>query len=370
MRRTDPYRIAHVVGVRPHFMKLASLYHRISQRAEMSQVVIHSGQHYDHNLYGAFLDDFDLPDPDYNLEVVADDQTTQVGSMIEKFGALFTRLNPDMVFVYGDTNTTVAGAIAAAKTNIPLAHVEAGLREFDKSIPEEVNKLLIDAVADLLFCPTATAVEILERGNPVGEVHLVGDVVTDLVLNESDKLDTTVLEQLELKDGEYFFATCHRAVNTGSRSNLYSILEAFAEAHKPVIFAIHPRTKKAVNNHGLDSLLSSANIRVVEPQNFWSTQALIKHAAATITDSGGVIKESYLHQTPCIIIDYQTEWVETVNEGWATIAGPNSAEIASALVNIPKGDAQSMFLGDGNASGQIIVHSLNYLNAKDQTQQK
>lgn len=347
------FKIAHIIGARPHFMKLAPIFHLAKSKKQFKQVIIHTGQHYDPELSDRFLTEFFLPKPKYNLEVGSQSQVPQIGNVLIKLDEVLDKVKPDIVFVYGDTNSTVAGAIAAAKKNIPLAHIEAGLREFDKSIPEEVNKLLIDSVSDLLFCPTQTAVDNLNTSPSIGMVHLVGDVVVDLIL-QGRKMKGTALKKYNLSPEEYYFATCHRAFNTDDKDNLKEILTSFFTLDKPVIFPIHHRTRAAVNKFNLEGLLRSKNIICIDPVGFWETQELIANAKCTITDSGGIIRESNVHQTPCVIIDYQTEWVESVDAGWAVIAGPEMPQINDAVKNFVIPSEHSSVFGDGTASERIL----------------
>jgi UDP-N-acetylglucosamine 2-epimerase len=274
--------------------------------------------------------------------------------MLIKLDKILSDIEPDMIYVYGDTNSTVAGAIAASKRNIPLAHIEAGLREFDKSIPEEVNKLLIDSVSDLLFCPTQTAVDNILNSNNSGELHLVGDVVVDLLKYRGRKLPSP-LEKHGVFKGEYYFATCHRAANTDNAEHLDDILSALSMLDRPVIFPVHYRTSQAIDEHELYYILElNDNIIDIEPISFWDTQQLIKHAKCVITDSGGIIRESNVHQTPCVIVDKQTEWIESVEEGWAVVTGPDMREIVNAVNTFQIPETHSDVFGDGKASERIL----------------
>ena len=358
------FKLLHIIGARPHFMKLAPVYRAIKRAGKFEQTVIHTGQHYDRELSQGFIEEFDLPDPDVNLNTGSGSHLYQYGQILMGLDEHIPQLSPDLVFVYGDTNSTAAGAIAASKLNIPVGHIEAGLREFDKSIPEEINKLITDSVSDLLFCPTTTAVENLRNSEAVNNVHLTGDVVIDLIVkgdwSDSDKAP----EDMGLHTGEYIFCTLHREANTSNRNNLESILRAFTLAERPVVFPIHPRTKKAVDKFGLQELLNAANVNVIEPIGFWETQNLIRNAKWTITDSGGVIRESYYHGVPCIITDRQTEWVEAVREGWAIIAGPSSEHILNSLNTGLAMNERSFFLGDGNASSRIAQIAADYLEQR------
>lgn len=319
--------------------------------------VVHSGQHYDPDMSQSFFEEFDLPQPDVFLHLGSAPHNIQIGKGILELDEVLSNLQPDLVLVYGDTNTTAAAAIAAAKRNIPVAHIEAGLREFDKSIPEETNKLIADALADIWFAPTQTAVDQLAGEGKTANVCLTGDIVIDLLVRRFGRDSGGSAQK---KDA--VFLTCHRAVNTDNPERLKSILDAVNQLPVPVTFSVHPRTAKAISLHGLDSLLSNPAIRVIQPASFWDTQQLIRESCCVITDSGGVIKEAYFHQTPCIIIDEQTEWVESVNEGWATIAGADTKAITNAFLHQKVPQESKKALGDGKAGVKILQFLKDFLH--------
>lgn len=353
-----------VVGARPQFIKLAGLHRAISRESDIQHIIVHSGQHYDHNMSGQFFVELDIPEPHYNIGIGSGHHNVQMAKCIIGVDEVLEKEKPDLVIVYGDTNTTAAAAIAASKRNIPIAHVEAGLREFDKSIPEEVNKLLTDAVTDLFFTPTQTGVDNLEKVGVTKHVYLTGDISLDL-LYENDKLweKPEVVSKYGVTEN-YIFVTCHRAANTDIQANLEQILGAIQQLKIPVIFAIHPRTEHKIKEYSLQHLVSSDHLRLVEPPGFWETQSLIKHAQMVLTDSGGIIKEAYFHKTPAIILDKQTEWVETVDEGWNVIAGPNKDKILDAVKNWRRPERHSNCIGNGNAGEIIVKEILNYLNVR------
>jgi UDP-GlcNAc3NAcA epimerase len=354
------YKILSIVGARPNFVKAAPVSKALANEGCFDEVIVHTGQHYDYSLSEALFKELGMPAPKYNLKIGSGRQAWQLGEIISKLDGVIEKEKPDAVIVFGDTNSTAAGAIAAAKNNIPVAHVEAGLREFNKSIPEEANKMLTTAVADLYFCPTKTGVSNLENIGITENVHLVGDVGIDLVFNNLEKIiaiEQNVLRQYGLVPGRYFFVTCHRAANTEPQ-NLAPILAALSELPFPVIFPIHPRTQEAIHRFGVPQPSGT-----VQPLGFFETQALIRNARMVITDSGGVIKEAYFHKTPGIIIDRQTEWVETVEEGWNHIAGPDRAKI-QALVRCRKiPEKHTNCLGNGMASAQIASIVKHYLHS-------
>lgn len=347
-------KIISVVGARPQFIKLAAIHKAILKNDEVHHVIVHSGQHYDFNLSGQFFVELSIPEPKYNLEIGSGHHVIQMAKCMIGLIDVFEKEKPDIVFVYGDTNTTAAAAITAAKCNIKLAHIEAGLREWDKSIPEEVNKLLTDAVSDLYFTPTETGRQNLSIEGKTNQVYVTGDLSLDLLY---DMVDVT---PSYLPSEPYIFMTCHRAANTNDIENLKEIMSAIEQISYKVIFAIHPRTKKVLNV--VDPNWAPNHLVFIDPPGFWDTQAYIKNAKYVITDSGGIIKEAYFHKVPVIIIDKQTEWVETIQEGWSTIAGPNSNRILQSVSVWRRPLIHTNCLGDGKAGQRIIAEIIKHLN--------
>jgi len=360
-------KILHIVGNRPHFIKLAPVSRAIKSKEGLEEVIVHTGQHYDQMMSGHFIDELELPKPHYNLEVGSEKPLIQMAKILSGLQEILSEENPDLILVYGDTNSTAAGAIAAAKSNIPLGHVESGLREHNKSVPEEINKLLTDAVTDLYFVPTQTGVDNLGREGKVDHVYLTGDVGLDLVFQSSEKIKTAegILEQYGLEKNEYVFMTCHRAANTASTQSMTEIFSAANQLGKKIFFPAHPRTTKTIKEYSLNGMLEGKHWVITGPIGFFETQALIKNAAYCLTDSGGVIKESYFHKTPAIIIDKQTEWLETIDEGWNHIAGPSQAKIIEIAKNLQLPTEHNNSLGDGTASKQIVEIILSFLNQKN-----
>ncbi len=330
------------------------------------EIILHTGQHYDYLLSGAFFNELEIPVPKYNLEIGSGRQAWQLGRMITGIDAIIEKENPDVIIVFGDTNSTAAGAIAGAKNNIPVAHVEAGLREFNKTIPEEVNKLLTTASADLYFCPTPTGVRNLAKIGITENVHLVGDVGIDLIAPMLKDLDEQMMEigGIKLYPKKYYFFSCHRASNTDNANNLEEILSVLKELPQKVVFSVHPRIEKAMIQQGLVKYTKAKNIILLKPFGFFETQLLIHQAKAVITDSGGIIKEAYFHKTPGIIIDRQTEWIETLQEGWNHIAGPNREQILQLVKTIKPPKTHTNCLGDGTASIKVASILKNYLDAR------
>jgi UDP-GlcNAc3NAcA epimerase len=368
------FKILTVVGARPQFIKAAPLSKAIAESENLTEVLVHTGQHYDYGMSQQFFDELGLPTPQYNLEVGSARHAVQMGHILIKLDAILEKERPDMVIVFGDTNSTAAAAITAAKNNIPLGHVEAGLREWNKMIPEEINKLLTDSVTDLYFCPTTTGVENLKKHGITQNIFLTGDIGIDLIVNGLDKIyqnkaqlfhhlnqSQTTNHQSLITEGSYFFMTCHRASNTNDDDNLKEILSVFDHITEPIVFPIHPRTLATIEQNGLGHYLKKEHVHVIEPIGFWDTQTLIRHAKMVLTDSGGVIKEAYFHKVPCLIMDKQIEWIESVNEGWSHIVGASSERILDKIQHFAPPSVQSQFLGNGTAAKQIVKHISNFL---------
>jgi len=356
------YKIISVVGARPQFIKCAPVSKQL--RKVFKEVIVHTGQHYDYKLSESFFKELEIPVPDYNLEVGSGRHVFQMANIMLKFDQIVEKENPDAIIVFGDTNSTAATAIVAAKNNIPLIHIEAGLREFTKFVPEEVNKLLTDAVADIYFSPTDTGVKNLSAEGKIKNVYNVGDVGIDLINNNLDKINSnsSILQKFNLEKGNYFFVTCHRAANTDDKEKLEKILSVFGELNVPVVFPMHPRTTSAVEKHNLGHLLQPEHIITMDPIGFWDTQTLLRNAKMAITDSGGIIKEAYFHKVPAVIIDTQSEWVETIEEGWNYLAGPDNEKILNRIRTYTTPNVHSNCLGDGTASKKIVEIIEKYLN--------
>jgi UDP-N-acetylglucosamine 2-epimerase len=358
------YKIVSIVGARPQFIKLAALHRAMQYETGLEHIIVHSGQHYDENLSERFFKELNIPVPDYNLGIGSETHNIQIARCISLLDPLLEREKPDMVVVFGDTNTTAAGAITAAKRNIALCHIEAGLREFNKSIPEEVNKLLTDAVTDLFFVPTMAGMQNLQAAGITKNVFLTGDISLDLLYHLPD--NDTILRALNVERKRYIFMTCHRDANTSSPKLLEEILTGAALCGLPIVFTMHPRTKKAIETFGLGRLLPAEAYIVIDPLGFYDTQQLIRNAAAVITDSGGVIKEAYFHKVHGIITDTQTEWVETVEEGWNSVAGPDRYKIQAAFKNWTTPERHSNCIGDGKAGARIVTEIIQFLDARQQ----
>jgi UDP-N-acetylglucosamine 2-epimerase len=331
-------KILTVVGARPQFIKLAPL-SKILRENGINEIIVHTGQHYDENMNDLFFKELEIPEPDYNLGIGSGSHGEQTGRMLIEIEKIILKENPDLVIVYGDTNSTLAGALAASKLHIKLAHVEAGLRSFNKRMPEEINRVLTDHVSDILFCPTQTAVENLKNEGITNGVYLVGDLMFDALLHFSKISDmkSNILERLNIKPKEYYLATIHRAENTDNYERLKNILTAFSKLDEMVVFPIHPRTRKMINYYGLDGLLENDNVKVIDPVGYLDMLKLEKNAKAILTDSGGVQKEAFWLKVPCITLRDETEWIETVNLGWNRLIGSNVEKILKAVRDLKFG---------------------------------
>jgi len=321
-----------IVGARPNFVKLAPVHRSIIEHFE--HIVVHTGQHYDYKMSRIFFQNLRLPDPDYNLAVGSGGHGRQTGEMMKRLETILLREKPRVVLVYGDTNSTLAGALAAAKLRLPVAHVEAGLRNFDMKMPEEVNRVVTDHVSTYLLAPTENAIRNLRRERCWGKVFLTGDVMAQ-VLKESIHVaerDSGVLKRLDVDTGDYVLATVHRAENTDDPVKLSNIVKAMTAAEKKIVFPVHPRTKKALRKYGLHGKLSSCDRLVMtEPLGYLDFIMLEKNAQKILTDSGGVQREAYLLGVPCVTLRTNTEWVETLRAGWNVLVGADVDKITHAL---------------------------------------
>ncbi len=345
-------KIVSVVGARPQFIKSAPVSLALAKAGHM-EYLLHTGQHYDYGMSKVFFDELGLAEPAINLGVGSGPHGKQTSQMLMGIESVLIAQQPDVVLVYGDTNSTLAGALAAVKLQIKLAHVEAGLRSFNRSMPEEHNRVLTDHCADLLFCPTQTAVFNLEHEGITSGVHLVGDTMYDAVLlfGELAKAKSKILGQFGLDAGSYLLLTIHRAYNTDHPEVLKAILASLQDVNQPVIFPIHPRTKAALAAHQ-GSLPD--NVMIIDPIGYLDMLMLEQNARMILTDSGGMQKEAYFFKVPCLTLRSETEWVETISSGWNQLVGCDPNKISQALTHFepPKNDPQPVF-GDGKASEKI-----------------
>jgi len=346
-----------IVGARPQFIKAAPV-GKALRAAGHTEILVHTGQHYDDEMSAVFFRDLEIPEPDYNLAVGSGSHGWQTGQILMRLEEVLLAEEPDWVLVYGDTNSTLAGALAAVKLHIPVAHAEAGLRSFNREMPEEHNRVLTDHCADLLFCPTQTAVNNLAREGITNGVHQVGDTMYDAVLQFAGIASqrSSILADLSLEPKKYLLATVHRPYNTDNEENLRNILTALGEIGELVVFPVHPRTRQRLVELGLNNPQSAiCNLQFLEPVGYLDMLMLEQNARLILTDSGGMQKEAYFFAVPCVTLRPETEWVETVEAGWNTVVDTNRERIVWAAIGRvwPRGTPPAAF-GDGRASGRIV----------------
>lgn len=351
-----------IVGARPQFIKAAPFSEKFRKVNE--EILIHTGQHYDKNMSNIFFEELNIPKPDYQLSIGSGSHGTQTGAMLTEIEKVILKENPDGILVYGDTNSTLAGALAASKLHIPVFHVEAGLRSYNKLMPEEQNRVLTDHISTLLLCPTKTAVENLKSEGLVENVINTGDIMYDVVLRNIDFAETKynsgafiselISENLvfDLEVGEKFYlSTIHRAENTDEPNKIIEILQALESLDYKVILPIHPRTRKIINELSMEL----KNVLLINPVGYLMMLYLTKNAEMVITDSGGLQKEAYFLETPCTTLRDQTEWIETLENGWNVLSSINENEIIKHVkrdLNCYK-YPQPKHFGDGNAAENI-----------------
>jgi len=358
-------KIVTIVGARPQFIKAAAVSRAISEYNRLSagssppvtEVIVHTGQHYDDNMSAVFFQQLEIPPPDMNLHIGSGTHARQTGQMLMAIEDVLVAERPDWVLVYGDTNSTLAGALAAGKLHLPVAHVEAGLRSHNRKMPEEINRVLTDHLAGLLFCPTRKAVENLEaEGINRDSLILTGDVMYDSLLFNLRLAEkkSKIIEKLHLEPGAYALATVHRAENTDNTRRLQSIFEAFAQISDrglAVVIPLHPRTAKMIAESGIET----GSIHILEPAGYLDMLMLAKQAKMILTDSGGLQKEAYWMKVPCVTLRDETEWTETVESGWNVLAGADSCRIVELVQNRTQPGSHNPFFGDGRASEKIVA---------------
>lgn len=345
-------KIVTVVGARPQFIKAAPLSCQL--RKSHTEILVHTGQHYDDNMSAVFFRELKIPEPDYNLNIGSGNHGAQTGAMLAGIEEVLLREKPDVLLVYGDTNSTVAGALAAAKLHIPVAHVEAGLRSFNRTMPEEINRVLTDQLSNWLFVPSESSRDNLEREGITNGVHVVGDIMLDAVnLFKVLATETSAYPVcLSLASKRYCLATIHRPENTDDCAKLGSILNALDSLELPVVMPLHPRTRNLMSSYGLRC---GSNIRVIEPLGYLDMLKLSNDASCILTDSGGVQKEAYYLGVPCVTMRRETEWVETVEAGWNIVTGADNVAIAAAVTSLTSNNHPHPDLyGSGNTAEKVI----------------
>lgn len=356
-------KIMTVIGARPQFIKAAVVSRLLHHENNIEEIIVHTGQHYDTNMSQIFFDELAIPKIDHHLNVGSALHGKQTGEMISNIENLLIETKPDFLLIYGDTNSTLAGALAAAKLHIPIAHVEAGLRSYNRKMPEEINRIIADQLSNILFTPTTQAVNnLIQEGYDPSRIIEVGDVMYDAAcfyvkkaLNESQ-----ILEKLNVEKKNYLLATIHRPENTDDVDKLNNIFTALDKLTQEltIIMPLHPRTRKMLNQH-LPMLLNNSSIHIIEPVGFLDMVMLEKHASLIVTDSGGIQKEAFFYQVPCVTLREQTEWVETVELGWNHLVKPESVDmIHDQILQVlgTSGLCDQYPYGKGDAGERIVAH--------------
>jgi UDP-GlcNAc3NAcA epimerase len=345
-------KIVSIVGARPQFIKAAAVSRELCKRHR--ELLVHTGQHYDYEMSGIFFEGLELPAPHVNLGVGSGSHGAQTAAMLKTIEDLLLSEHPDAVVVYGDTNSTLAGALAASKASLPIIHIEAGLRSFNRSMPEEINRVVVDHLSNLLLCPSHTAVRNLAAEGISQNVHFIGDVMLD-VLNWARERNTVtkpnILHRLNLEEKSYLLATVHRSGNTDNSQNMLHIINALDRLQEPVVFPVHPRTRRVIREarHRLGSA-----IRLIDPVDYLDMVALTESARLILTDSGGLQKEAYWLGVPCITLRNETEWVETVDAGWNILVGANCDRIVDAVLTFSARSPHPKLYGDGCAASRFV----------------
>jgi UDP-N-acetylglucosamine 2-epimerase (non-hydrolysing)/UDP-GlcNAc3NAcA epimerase len=348
-------RIVTVIGNRPQFIKAAAVSRLL--RAEHDELLVHTGQHYDDELSSIFVRELNVPRPEWELDIHGGSNTSQTARMLAALEPLLADEKPDVVLVYGDTNSTLAGALAAAQAEIPVAHVEAGMRSFDRRMPEEINRVVTDELSSLLLCPSETAVRNLERESVVGRIALVGDVMVDvaMMMQPRAKADLTPLQEAGVEPGGYVLATAHRAGNVDDPERLRRLVDLLLAVPYPLVLPLHPRTRARLEAAGLlDALSAGANVRLLPPLGYMAFTSLLCNARAVLTDSGGVQKEAYLAGVPCVTMRDTTEWTETVDVGWNVLVDLDADAALAALERTPPAERPQLY-GDGRAGERVVA---------------
>jgi UDP-N-acetylglucosamine 2-epimerase len=347
-------RIVTIIGNRPQFVKAAAVSRRLRERHD--ELIVHTGQHYDDELSAIFFEELGVPAPERQLDAGGGSNTEQTARILAALEPVLAELEPDLALVYGDTNSTLAGALASSQADVPLGHVEAGMRSFDRSMPEELNRVLTDHASDLLLCSTQTAIENLERESARGEAHLVGDVMADVSLAFRDIAEerSRILEDRGLEPGGYVAVTAHRAGNVDDPERLRRLVELLEALPVTAVFPVHFRTEARLEAAGLfDRLEAAPRLELTPPLGYLDFLKLARHARAVLTDSGGVQKEAYLLGVPCVTLRDTTEWVETVEAGWNVLVDLDADRAVEAVERRPPEERPELY-GGGHAAERVL----------------
>ena len=353
-------KIISIVGGRPNLIKLAAICHSLNR--DFDHLILHTGQHYGYEMSESFFKELKLPKPNINLEVGSGTHARQVGKILVECEKYFLKNKPDLIVVYGDMNSTIGAALAASKLKISIAHVEAGIRSFDKTMPEEINRTATDHISDIVFSPTAVATNNLKNEGLKSITFQSGDTAYDTFLRVEKDLNEAYYQRLKLSKFNYYYLTIHRASNTDDRNKLTKIIKALSQLKLPTIFLMHPRTKKMIYKWNLKKLLVQSKVIISESKSYIESLSLQKFAKAVITDSGGVQREAYFLKRYCITLRENTEWPETVKSGWNTLWFPNEEPFEKILesAKIPK--IHPSFFGNGHGGREIVKSIKSFLH--------
>lgn len=348
-------KVVSIVGARPQFIKAFAVSREL--RREHDEILVHTGQHYDKTLSDVFFAELGLPEPDYNLDVGSASHAQQTAEMILELEQVVDAESPDAILVYGDTNSTLAGALVAAKRDPPLAHVEAGLRSYNRSMPEEINRILTDHASEILFAPSETAVSNLEQEGITSGVYNTGDVMYDAILwaRETAPEVSNILSEVGVSANEYIVATIHRPENADDAERLTAIINGLRAIPQPVIFPVHPRTADRLESFGLWEQAAD-DLTLIEPVGYFDFIILLDNSSTVVTDSGGIQKEAFFLDTPCVTVRSETEWIETIEAGWNTLVAANSDAILDAISEEVPSTEKPQPYGDGRAAERIVSH--------------
>jgi len=345
-------KIVSIIGARPQFVK-ASVVSKALRAAGIEEVLVNTGQHYDDNMAQIFFEEMGIPRPDYDLGVGSGTHAAQTSASLTGIEKVLISEKPDYIIVYGDTNATIAGALAASKLHIDIIHIEAGLRSYNKLMPEEINRIVTDVLSKFLMVPTQVAADNLKKEGIEKGVHIVGDVMVDALLDFTKVAEdkSSILEDLDLVRDKFVLMTIHRPSNADHDDRLFAILDQVSHAEFPVVFPIHPRSRKRV-----EALIGKVpgDVRLIDPVGYLDMMMLEKYARIIVTDSGGVQKEAYIHKTHCLTVRAETEWVETVTDGWNYLVGDDLEKISALMMDFPKPKTWSHRYGDGKAAKRIV----------------
>jgi UDP-GlcNAc3NAcA epimerase len=345
-------KIVTIVGARPQFIKAAAVSRVLRERYH--EVLVHTGQHYDYEMSGIFFDGLELPKPDVNLGVGSGSHGAQTGAMLKSVEDVLLEERPDWLLIYGDTNSTLAGAVAASKLSVRVAHVEAGLRSFNRRMPEEVNRIVADHLSDLLLCPSQVAVTHLAAEGISKNVHITGDVMLDVLNWARQRLSAVpsgILDRLGLTRQGYLLATVHRSENTDDPARLSGIVTAFNAIDEPIVFPVHPRARKVMSQSGCQL---GPHVQLIDPLSYLDMVAVTGSARLVLTDSGGLQKEAYWLGVPCLTLRDETEWVETVDAGWNTLVSADAMRIEQAVRAFAPAGLPPALYGDGAAAVKCV----------------